>query len=73
MKYQLRKTTVTEIEVPAEVTLAVAHYSKVLKAQKKLEALEDELAGWVNQIPTREGLDAYVKITSQMERERELI
>jgi hypothetical protein len=65
MKYKVKQIQEDIVEASGYTTLAIECYRKIKKTEVKLEQLEEELQAWLSQL-NREELDAYVKITEQI-------
>ena len=70
MQYTITNKQTVDVKLTSETNIAISAFKKVLKAQKRLEKLEEELDGWVALIPDVDMVH-YVAITDGMSDEFE--
>ncbi len=70
MKYTVTREEVKEAKVSPVTWLAITGFKKVLQAEKRVEKLEEELQGWLTQVPDEE-VEVYAEITEEIRKREE--
>jgi len=68
MKYTVTTSEVKEAKVSPQLSLALAIFKKLQRAEKRVDKLEVELEGWLSEVPIEE-MQVYVDITSEWLKE----
>ena len=66
MQYIITKRETKEVKLSGETMQAVFVFEKLLKFEKRVAKLEDELDKWASQIPASE-IEVYVEITTELQ------
>ena len=67
MQYTTTKTQTHEATLSPECSMAIMTHAKLLRLQKRVEAVESELTNYVVTMPKND-LAHYVAITDEMEK-----